>query len=365
MDKITAHRNIDGKSPSHGGRVFMFASFLSEEFDVDRLATYLHTRDVVQETAGVKFRDIAVHLVMPLNDDEQSEEERKKKEGASLLAGHPFLGNESSTLFSPTMSTLDSFRPPSTQNGSRPLIDMVDAIDAAKVCPVKLPYTLRTLQDCTMPETPLLAIDLRTLTIICQRLTPRSGSSMRRYLFQKCMMWTDALINMQTSMFKILLHLQDPAVFDECTFNGVEVNGQMVIPAHVVMWMVATEISYNSAAAEKSASQSEAPDKGAPIELSSTEQGIYMLNNLYDNNREKVHKANAEVDAVELELSHAKTKVLMIEKKKRRIERKWREYVPDHSLTGLLAAKAEETKGYDLEELAAVRTSLAEAEEEK
>ena len=371
MDKVLTHRHIDGRSLSHAGRTMLFAQFLSEEFDVDKVAVYLHTRDVVQDVAGVKFRDLSVHVIHPITDrnDElssQAEEAKKRASATALLAGHPFL-DSTSTLPSPTTSLLDSHVTSSSQSHSRPVSmiteDAVDLIDQARIYPVKLPNSLRVLRDNTMPENPVLAIDLRSLTIICHRLCPRSEAPMRRYLFQKCMMWTDALVHMQSSMFKIMEHLQDPTVFDSCTFNGVEVDGLCVIPAHVVPWMVITEIGLYTASSEVTLPNDVCGDKPAGEVLASTEQGISVLNHLYDNNREKVHKADADVAAVEMELSQAKARILLLEKKKRRIERKWKEYTPDHSLTGLLAAKAEESKGYDLTEIAALRAEIAEAEE--
>jgi hypothetical protein len=326
-EKVCMHRQVDEATVCDSGRVFMFSAFLSEELDVDRLAAYLQVRDIAQEIAGFHFKDVIAHMQRPIPLSPDSD-------------------------CSPTRPAL------------RDEPDEVDILDVSKICPLKLPFHLRVMKDASMPEAPLLAIDLRAVSLVCQRVAPNCSATSRKYLWNKILFWASTLIKRKSSIFRILEYLREDGVaLSECQFEGTLLDGLRVLPAHVVIWAVCTEFAYYKG--DQQLSIAEALHGDGPKEAATSDQGLAMLNRLYDNNRALVEGLEAEISQAELHFSQCRAKILDLEKQKRKIERKWKEFQPDLHLRGAQAAAAEENKGYDLTELSQIKMTLIEAEEER
>ena len=318
--KVCVDRQIDETAVCDGGRVFLFSAYLSEELDIDHLAAYLLVREIAQDAAGFHFKDVHAHMQHPV---------------AHSLAQSP---------------------------SSRGEPDLLDLLDASKICPLKLPFHLRTMKDASMPEAPLLAIDLRTLSVICHRVTPHCLPESRKYLNEKILFWVTTLIRRKSTIFRLLEMLkEDNHSFAEAQLEAVLVDGLRVVPVHVILWAVCTEFSRYKG--DRQVSVAEALHGNGPKEAATSDQGLAVLNRLYENDRSLLTGLDSEIAQAELNFAHWKTKMLDLERQKRKIERKWKEFQPDLHLRGSQAVAAEENKGYDLKELSRIKMTLLEAEE--
>lgn len=323
-DKVCMHRQIDEGVVCDSGRVLLFSAFLSEELNVDRLAAYLQTRQIAQEAAGFLLKDVIAYMQHPTPISPSSSKNS--------------LGDDDS--------------------------DLVERLDSTKICPLKLPFHLRIMKDASMPEAPLLAVDLRTLTVICHRIAPNSAAKSTKYLVRKILFWVNTLIQRKSSIFRMLEYLrEDTDSFQRCQFDGSIIDGLRVVPVHVVIWAISTEFGYYKG--DQRVSVAETLHGDGPKEVTTSDQGLAALNRLYDNNRALLNGLDAEINQAELNFSVLKAKILDIEKQIRRIERKWKEYQPNLDLRGIQARAAEENKGYDLKELSQLKMLLLETEEER
>jgi hypothetical protein len=326
-DKVCMHRKVDEATVCDSGRVFMFSAFLSEELDVDRLAAYLQVREITQEVADFHFKDVIAHMQRPV----------------PLNTG---------------------FESPSRQTVRNDDPDEVDILDVSKICPLKLPFHLRVMKDASMPEAPLLAIDFRAVSVVCQRVTPNCSATSKKYLLHKVLYWVSTLVHRKSSIFRMLEYFrEDSHGFSVSRFEGALIDGLRVLPAHAVIWAICTEFGHFKG--DQQMSVAEALHADGPKEAVTSEQGLAMLNRLYDNNRALVEGLEADISQAELNFSQCRAKIFDLEKQKRKIERKWKEFNPDLTLRGAHAAAAEENKGYDLTELSRLKMMLIEAEEER
>ena len=362
MESVGINRKIDGALVSNSGRVELFSSFLAEELEVDRLAVFLHTRDFTQQMLGVNFRELYVSLkvdtALPVVSPEIVElPNKKQKKGkknkdnnklgtTTLLQGHLFLDP---VEFEGDMDDLQN----RTRDG-----DIIIPGEGKVVPPsLSLPFFLRLSKDACMPEAPLLALDMRTLKVLCQNLTPDCSEEVRNYMIKRCLFWTDILCKFKGSMFKVWQELKNIGSFHDCEYKGLFVDGLKVVPAYVFLWMICTEMGSYADVAE----QIVATDTGVSDDTT-TEQSIAMLNNVYDQDRAREKAMEAAIQVEVLELSHCNAHLRKLEKKKRQIERKWKEYDPDLTLRGLQVKQAEANKGFSVFDVTDLSAEITEFE---
>jgi hypothetical protein len=198
--------------------------------------------------------------------------------------------------------------------------------------------------------------------VICHRATPHCPPGSRKYLSDKILFWVATLIHRKSSIFRLLEFLkEDNLSFSETQFEGALVDGLRVVPAHVIVWAVCAEFGYFKGGQQVSVA--EALHGDGPKEAVTSDQGLAVLNRLYDNDRALLNGLDSDITQAELSFSQWKTKILDLEKQKRKIERKWKDFQPDFHLRGSQAVAAEENKGYDLKELSRIKMTLLEAEE--
>lgn len=153
--------NIDDNSclqAINGHRAELFAKLLSEEYDVDFLAMFLHVRDVLQRTFSIKLRDVNQQGIWIT-----SVPDINKGGIESLLPSSPFTIQENRD---PT--TIDFLRCP---------------VAAIKIVPVQLPTSLKFVPDYTMPEAPLISFDIHLLARLVSQILPKTTpQKIRTYL---------------------------------------------------------------------------------------------------------------------------------------------------------------------------------------
>ena len=361
MEEVGVNRKVDDALVSNSGRVELFSAFLAEELEVDRLAVYLHTRDYTQQLLGVRFRELYVSLQVdytppslkdqPVTPKKKRNKKRKKDEirpvgTTTLLADNLFLDP---VEFDGDMEELDRV----TREGE----EVVPG--KGKVIPpsVKIPFFLKLTKDACMPDAPLLSLDMRTLKVLCQSLTPDCSEEIRSYMVKRCLYWTDVLCRFKGSMFKVWQQLKNVTSFYKCKCKGLNVDGLKVVPAQVFLWMMCTEMGSYADVTE----QIVATSTGVSDETT-TEQSVAMLNNVYDQDRAREKAMDEEIHLEEMELSQCNAHILKLEKKRRQVERKWKEYSPDLTLKGLQAKQAEANKGFSVSDITDLTAEITEFE---
>jgi hypothetical protein len=364
MDHVGMHRKVDPSLVSNSGRVELFSAFLAEELEVDRLAVFLHTRDFTQQLLGVRFRELYVTLqvdtspVVPALQVQVSvlpKKKRNKKKGKKdkdkphttvLLKDHLFLDP---VEFDGDMEELD--------HQTREHEEVVPGEGKVVPASVKIPFFLRMSTDACMPDAPLLSLDMRTLKVLCQNLTPDCPEAVRNYMVKRCLFWTDVLCDFKGSMFKVWQQLKNVGSFFKSEYKGLQVDGLKVVPAQVFLWMVCTEMGSYADVTE----QIVATDTGVSDETT-TEQSVAMLNNVYDQDRAREKAMDEAIKLESIELSHCNAHLLKLEKRKRQVERKWKEYTPDLTLQGLQAKQAEANKGFSINDITDLSAEITEFE---
>jgi hypothetical protein len=364
MEHVGINRKVDPGLVSNAGRVELFSAFLAEELEVDRLAVFLHTRDFTQQLLGVRFRELYVTLQVdtspaaapeggalpPPSPDNSRKKKKKRKKDVNkptttvLLTDHLFLDP---VAFDGDMEEL----------GSRTRGDEEVIPGEGKIVPpsVKIPFFLRLSKDACMPDAPLLSLDMRTLKVLCQNLTPDCPEAVRSYMMKRCLFWTDVLCSYKGSMFKVWQQLKNVGSFFQCECRGLVVDGLQVVPAQVFLWMICTEMGSYADVTE----QIVATDTGVSDETT-TEQSVAMLNNVYDQDRAREKAMDEALKLEEIELSQCNAHLLKLEKRKRQVERKWKEYSPDLTLRGLQAKQAEANKGFSVNDITDITAELIE-----
>ncbi len=289
----------------HGGRSLLFSTFLSEEYDVDVLAAFLYAREVIQKVVGVRFKD----LLYPLFNPETNE---------------------------------------------------TDASSALKVkqSPVVLPHWLRYIYDYTLMEAPLVACDIRTLTIIISKIFTGCPSSLKNYAVRKALFWTMVSTRARKSVFQTLQDLQNHIEFEKCTFKGLTVDDLVVVPVQIVLWMICHEFSV---ASRKVIPSQETDDGSGIVDINAiTSRSLVELNTKYDSGSLLVREQAEKIKEVELSLAGIESEILRLKKKQRAIERKWKDYDPKIDISN--GVQDMEPKDYDLNDLVKVKTMIADAE---
>ena len=127
-------------------RALLFSKFLSEEWDLDYLAIFLHHRQVLQATLGVNLKEIVTSRVVT-----------GVTSGAEVLK---------------TLASDDDS------------LGMSQAVTLLKNAPatVALPTSVRLVADYTFSESPLVAVHNERLLYLVQQLSPSSTPEARAYL---------------------------------------------------------------------------------------------------------------------------------------------------------------------------------------
>lgn len=140
-------------------RALIFSKFLSEEWDVDYLAIFLHHREVLQTTLNINLRDMVVSRVVA------------KKDGKTGGGVSPDASSRGIVAVDALSTTKDD----------------VDNKSKTKVTPgtVTVPSFARFVPDYTFPESPLISVHVDRLAYICSVLCPTATLPQRAYLVDR------------------------------------------------------------------------------------------------------------------------------------------------------------------------------------
>lgn len=280
-------------------RALLFSKFLSEEWDLDYLAIFLHHRQVLQATLGVNLKEIVTSRVVT-----------GVTSGAEVLK---------------TLASDDDS------------LGMSQAVTLLKNAPatVALPTSVRLVADYTFSESPLVAVHNERLLYLVQQLSPSSTPEARAYLcarvhkrvrlkkaetvkrIAKPVMNTSTLemdfAASQTQLAQAAAAGADTEEIDGC----IMVDGMPVVPIYLILVILMEEWRLIPPEAKQSISE-----VGKASEASLKE-----LNALYDNNCELMQTLVRRGLELEAEFRACEGTLNQQEKQCRRLERRWNDNV--------------------------------------
>ena len=332
-----------------GGRSALFSKFLSEEYDVDILALFLFSREVIQQVAGHRLKDMAptrIWVDQKVNGKnkvlrsmlEQNATKAKLHRPAVSLSvdrtgsrKHLLDNSHNGVLFSTEVeqqsaqhanivnpisvtgrsascgelkNTSSSYNPHSTSGikaatseGTKgSFVDQVRPFHASaeKVTPFLLPSKWYFIDDASLPEGPLVAFERSMLSYVCSLIVTECTIQDRHYLVDRVL---------------------DVTVADLLREGSKENKRDYVSQIPVYSFLRCICLEWKKLSAE---------DK---LKLNDYSSQIYeslrSLNSIYDNNCEELKKADEKVRDAEAAMIGQNGLVLKLEKEFRRLEKKW------------------------------------------
>eukprot|EP00605_Chrysophyceae_sp_TOSAG23-4_P002242 GSChrysophyteH1.ASY1.ANO1.2486.1 assembled CDS len=294
--------NIKADIAIDGGRAQTFAKFLAEELDLDYLAMFLLTRERVQTNLGFHFRD-----VNPVALNEVTHRFPDPPPGAHTANAFmtrqedvqygKFAGNKGfgSDVHGTTFSGI--------AEGAK-----------TKVIPVVLPKHMEYIVDVSMPNTPLVTINTERIEWLVEKLTTQGLLVPQRdYFVNRVLKNTDKLLDASNKRLEMLLPLH-AALPEECDVNGrgILINGNRCIHIYCILHAILEQWK-------------EVPPeaKGSFSVSGTTANNLKELNIIYDNDNALMKSYAKKIKDAVQELSDCKSKLMKLEKQRRRLERKW------------------------------------------
>jgi len=322
--------NINPLISIDGGRTALFAKFLAEELDVDYLAMFLLSRERMQKCCGIAFRDL--NPVM-LNEVKHAYPDPP----AGLLTANAFDSRQSDLALVPPP-------PKSTMHRSVHGVTFLGIAEGVgsktKVIPVELPHHMDFIPDVTMPKTNLVSIAFERLPWLIEKVASGCTVAQRSYFVDKVAEMSDAQLVGSNKRLEMMLplHTQLP---HSCTVNGtgICINGTRTVSIYNLLLVVCEQ--WKMVPPET---------KGSFGASGSTSSNLTTLNTFHNNDNELLKGMKLKMKLVNQEINAVSASLMKSDKRKRRIERKWK-----HGLT------TEE----ELVELGEVRVSMVEQEADK
>lgn len=294
-----------------GGRPLLFSRFLSEEYDVDVLATFLHCREFIQSELGHKLKDINPTRINL--DEKLLEKQEQSKVFANLLeqSQKPMMpsGKQSKLLSRlpprkllepmPSATKLSSSLPSKEYRLAEEFLDTHEnsskaaAVEASKVVPLVLPPKWCYLDDVALPETPLVGFEKDNLMHFCFQIAPESIVEARQYLCKQ---------------------VRDVAVSDMLREGSIERKLTLLQHIHVYAFLRAVCYEWKKITAE---------DKTSFTETGKLLDNLNALNEIYDDNCRRIKDAADAVLQAEGRLSVATANVMKLEKQSKRLQKKF------------------------------------------
>ena len=301
QDSIKADITIDG------GRAQLFQRFLAEELDLDYLAMFLLSRERVQKCLGFHFKE-----VNPVAQNQVTH--RYADPPAGALTANAYMTRQDDVKYGKFGESV-SFGP--DVHGAT----FVGVAEGAKtkVMPLELPKHMDYIMDVTMPNTPLVALKSERLQWLMEQVAPSGLMPVQRdYFVSRVLQTADKLLQASNKRLEMLLPLHAELPL-ECNVNGqgILINGERHVHIYSILQAVCQEW------------KEVPPEAKGSFSVSGTVAGnLKELNMLYDNDN-AIMKAFAKKikDAVQ-ERSDCTSKLMKLDKQRRRLERKW-----NHGLT--------------------------------
>jgi hypothetical protein len=266
----------------------MFSKFLSEEWDVDYLAIFLHYRSNIQTYCKFKFADLAAP---------HAAESDQNDSGSSSTT---ITGNNNTIKEKSNKKNKSKKIPLKTQNKIR--VELPELI-----CNMQR-KSLYFLDELAFPKAPLVAFDISILPSICLLFLPRASLQVRTYFADKILEFSS--MQVQAALKAVVAQLNDHA--DRADRIGFKVNGVVVIPVYLVFYVLCLEwdvIKKN--------------DVSILQKVKEVNESLRKLNNIYDQDCLLIKSIKKDTKKYEIELSKCNNEILKLEKAKRRLERKW------------------------------------------
>ena len=346
-------------------RVNTFSKFLSEEWDLDVLALYLHNRDILQSNFGVKFREIAMQGIrtpddlfdypQKLRDIVQTQLKAKDSYGADTLLkpvlppvpssnhheSRPLSANLSWSpqpeegpylIRSESVGTYFDKNPSaeaiSKKRKKRKTLKPLYCTETKeKVVPIALPPTLYFIADAGLPEAPSVSFHSRTLPLCCELVLPKCSMKVRKRLSARVLLGIrkrlEAVAPLQPGGPRLSLSEDD-----------------LLVPFSILLYTICEEWRLMP---------QELREKFGSVGQAAI--GLEKLNNIYAENNTALKERLEEIRQTEMMLSQCKATIITLQKKIRRLERRWkqnRKHATDEELENLqkirLAVTEEEAR---------------------
>ena len=319
----TSHESVVADIKIDGGRVPLFAKFLAEELDLDYLAMFLQARAVVQDDVGVRLADAnpqAVNEVLHAHPD------------PPVQGAFSFLSTDD---FRNSMEMSRNRTANRTNEVHGTTFAGVAEGPKRKIVPFALPRNLAYLVDITMPHAQLVGVEHSRIDWIVSKLVPQSSPVERRYFADKILEAADKLLEHSNKRLEMVLPLHTPLPFHVLPARkGISAEGGYYVPLYCIFHVVCEmwkEVPLET--------------KKGFMPSGSVAENLSELNDLYDNDNAIMKGVAKQIADTEIEKTEKKAAIMKVDKRKRRLERKW-----DHGM-----ASADE-----LMELQRLRVTLTE-----
>jgi hypothetical protein len=208
----------------NSNRITLFSKFLSEEYDIEYLALFLHCRDATQRILKMKFKDLIQSRIWQSSAQLKDEDKHillssqlltSKKSNSNILtmkfsnsSFNELLINEISSEKNISLPYLDHHddhpsdkkilfqqnKRKKLRHGNNSLIlksneNIIydDENQSMKILPIKLPPNMKFITDIGCREVPVLCIKQVLLHTVLNAMIPNLSSSNRNYLYDLIM----------------------------------------------------------------------------------------------------------------------------------------------------------------------------------
>lgn len=281
----------DGQYDS--GRAVLFSKFLSEEYDVEMLLLFLHSREKLEGLLGRKMKHINPTRIW------MSANARTSADFSSVLTGDV---------------ALDKY-------------DDVPAPALKKVVPYSLPANWVFLDDISLPEAPLLAVQMTLLPHILHVMFGKLEPDVKDYLTQKVFyllnkdkvrssvpitsLDTSALLSTSAHTTKTVNSISQSSTAQSSMASGIECDARS-IPIYTVLRSLCVE--YKKLSNEE---KSQFTNSNAMVE------SLQTLNEIYSNNNALAKEHEKTISTVQNRLTMVTAKIAQLEKQLKRMNKVW------------------------------------------
>jgi ankyrin repeat protein len=298
----TTHESVVADIKIDGGRVPLFAKFLAEELDLDYLAMFLQTRTIVQQEVGVKLADATPTA---LNE---------------VLHAYPDPPVSGAFSFGSTDEFRNSLEMTKNRGAARTnevhgtTFQGVAEGPKNKVIPFPLPRNLHYIVDITLPHAQLVAVDISRLEWLVAQIVPDCTPEQKRYFWDMVVERADRMLEQSNKRLEMSLPLHTVLPHEcEAKRQGIWApDGGRYIPLYCIFQVVCEQWK-------------EVPNetKNGFLPSGNVAGNLSDLNDIYDNGNARMRALAKRIADTEIELTEKEGTIMKMDKRKRRLERKW------------------------------------------
>ena len=298
----TSHESVVADIKIDGGRVPLFAKFLAEELDLDYLALFLQSREVVQADLGLRLADATPQAIN------------------EVLHAHPDPPVPGAFSF---LST-DEFRNSMEMSKNRTVNRTAEVHGTTfagvsegpkhKIVPFDLPRNLNYIVDITMPHAQLVGVEYSRIDWLVSKLVPQCSQEEKRFFADKILDATDKLLEQSNKRWEMILplHATLPAYVLPAHKGIYGSEGNYYVPLYCLFNVVCEMWK-----------QVPLETKNGFMPSGNAAENLSDLNDIYDNDNALMKGIAKQIADTEIERTEKKAAIMKIDKKKRRLERKW------------------------------------------